>query len=191
MLDLLLFYDKIVLYKKINMNLEIEENFDFEKYVQSIKDLKIEKFLGKIENTRHIRFLSIAKDLAKNSDFPIFKLGVVIVKQNKIIAKGFNSLKTHPMQKLYNKRRENFTKDLPDHPIHAEMQALNSIKHMDLSNAEMFIVRVGRDGGFKMAKPCDACLTKIYERDLKKIHYTTEEGLITDHLNNKKDKPKI
>ena len=57
-------------------------------------------------STSDYRFYKKAKQVAKISDFKKVHIGCVAVYQGKIIGIGCNTNKTHPLQKYYNKYRE-------------------------------------------------------------------------------------
>lgn len=133
------------------------------------------------QNNKFKHFFNIAKNLSVTSDYERFKLGAMIVLQGKIIARGINSSKTHPVQKKLNKNREE-SDDFSTHPIHAEISTLNKVKHMNLKKAEMFIYHEGPNGNPKLARPCPACMEAIQKSGLKTIHYSTPHGFATEHI---------
>lgn len=128
------------------------------------------------------RFLSIAKGLSLNSEFYGSKVGAIIVQKGKIISKGFNSYKSHPLQKRYNNERTDINDNAP-HYIHAEIDALKRVKDIDLTDAELFVYHIGKNNLQKLARPCAACMTAIKEMGIETIHYSTPEGLATEYIN--------
>ena len=107
------------------------------------------------------KFLMKARHASQLSDFPRQKLGAVMVLGNKIITDGYNTSKTSPVQKEYNKYR-NFAYDtLNNGGIHAEMMCLLRTRYMndiDWSRVCIYIYREKKDGMIGLAKPCEACL---------------------------------
>lgn len=53
------------------------------------------------------QYFKKAKEISKNSDFNKIHIGCIAVYQGNIIGVGYNSNKTHPVQKYYNKYRNN------------------------------------------------------------------------------------
>lgn len=135
---------------------------------------------------KYKRFLDLARCAALFSDFEKTKIGTVITIQGKVVARGFNSSKTHPIQKKQNTNRTNFHDD-DRHNTHSEIAAMNNAKDIDLSKAEMHIYHIGRNGKQKMARPCAGCMEMIKSKGIKTIHYSTPDGFATEFL--KKDKP--
>jgi len=111
-----------------------------------------------------------------------YHIGCVVVEKGKIISSGFNSTKTHPIQKTYNIER--FTSDATPHTLHAEISALSHVINKDVNwdNVELYIYREFRNGNVALAKPCKSCMKLIKELGIKKIHYTTYDGYCTEIL---------
>ena len=128
------------------------------------------------------RFLNIARSTAISSQYDRYRLGAVITLKGKVIARGFNAAKSHPTQKKFNRNREDF-EDVPNHFLHAEISALNKLKGVDLSKAEMFVYHVGPSNNQKMARPCAGCMEAIKSSGIKKIHYSTPDGFAQEYLN--------
>ena len=103
--------------------------------------------------------------------------------KNQVLAVGFNTNKTHPIQKKYNRYRKmeyGFSEPMPK--LHAEMSCLMQIKNMDLdfSKVELYIYRENRDGNLAISRPCAACMKMIDKLGIKKIHYTTDGGFANE-----------
>ena len=50
-------------------------------------------------------FFAKAKLASKLSDYPRYHIGCVVAYKKQILSVGFNTVKTHPIQKIYNKER--------------------------------------------------------------------------------------
>lgn len=110
-----------------------------------------------------------AIDLAKTSDYPQHKLGAIVTKKNgRIIAKGVNQAKTHPMQAKYAKRSGGHRMYL-----HAEIAALVKCREQPHT---LYVARHRRDGNVGIAKPCEVCMEAIREAGVKRIVYTKSIG---------------
>jgi deoxycytidylate deaminase len=92
---------------------------------------------------------------------------------------GFNSYKTHPLQKKFGSNSESIH-------IHAELDAI--IKAIrweasqagarykditDLSKYRLSVARVLNDGTPSIAKPCSGCLKAIASFNIKEMEWTT------------------
>lgn len=132
------------------------------------------------------RFFGLAKNVSTLSDFKQFHLGCIITYKNKIVSDGFNTTKTSPMQKKYNKLRDyNNNFDIPNNgACHAEMVALLRSKDMDIdwSKAELYIYRQHKNGNLAMSRCCSACMQAIKDRGIRRIAYTTEDGVAFERI---------
>jgi deoxycytidylate deaminase len=134
-------------------------------------------------NHRFQKFLNIAKTQSEISNYYKYKLGAVLVIKGRVIARGYNSAKSHPIQKRYNMERLNMEHDSAPHHLHAEMEVLTKARGVDLRNAEIFVYHINAHGDQKMARPCAACMKAIKEHGVCVIHYSTPDGFATEYLN--------
>lgn len=103
--------------------------------------------------------------------------------KNHILSVGYNTNKTHPIQKKYNKYRDmEYDGIEPSSGLHAEMMALLGLKDMDIdySKVKLYIYREDNDGKLRNCRPCEACMELIDRMGIKKIFYTTENGYATE-----------
>lgn len=123
-----------------------------------------------------------AKICSKNADYSggnKAQIGCVIAYKGSILAKGWNTNKTHSAQAYYNKWRFKACENnyLPD-KCHSEVAALTKIKYLDIdmSKVHIYIYREHKDGSLACARPCRACYAAIKEMGIKNIHYTNEDS---------------
>jgi deoxycytidylate deaminase len=118
------------------------------------------------------RFFRYAKNIAEMSDFEKQKMGCVVVYKKQVLSTGFNTTKTHPMQKIYNKYR--FEEDSP-HKLHAEINALLSLRNADIdwSKVKVFVYRKSNNGRGALARPCPSCMAYMKKLGIKHIYYST------------------
>lgn len=114
-------------------------------------------------------------------------MGAVISYKGTLLAKGFNTDRTHTDQAKYNRWRykECGNNYLPS-KSHAEMMALSKIKYLDIdfSKVHIYVYRELRDGKLGMARPCPACMAAIKKLGIKNIHYTTDSGYAAERIEN-------
>ena len=79
---------------------------------------------------KDIRMLKHALDVSDMSDFPKYHIGCVVALKGKVLNASFNSEKTHPLQKIFNKQR--FSCDNTPHSLHAEIHALAPLQNEDI-----------------------------------------------------------
>lgn len=114
------------------------------------------------------KILNIAADIAKNLVDQKYKIAAIITdKRNKILSIGWNSYsKSHPLQFRWAKKNHN------NHRIflHAEISAI--VRCKEGVPYHIYIARVNRKGGVRLAKPCPICEMAIQDVGIKKVIYT-------------------
>lgn len=127
------------------------------------------------------RFFQLAKNASTFSDFPKQKLGAVIVYKNKVLSVGWNTSKTIPMQRKFNKYR-NFDPETAVNSAHAEMIALDRLlkqyDNVDFSRCSIFVWRNYKDGSPALARPCPACEHALREIGITDVYYTGRNSFI-------------
>ena len=123
-------------------------------------------------------FFYIAKKVSELSTFhrKNVKIGCLIVSGHRIISSGYNSDKTNPIQKKYNRLR--FSEETP-HRLHAEISALLPLlnnKDIDFSKVKIFTYREKADHSLGKSRPCKSCMALIKDLGIKHIYYTTDDG---------------
>lgn len=126
--------------------------------------------------TRDEKYMAFAKRLAVNNPMKM-KLAACLVIRNEVISVGFNSEKSHPMQKRFSKNSESIFK-------HAEVDAIvGALRHIDsdlLKRSTLYVFRVKKknkgdmtwvDG---MAEPCSGCKKAIEHFGIRKVVYSTD-----------------
>lgn len=162
-------------------------------------EIDVEDLIPDQDISHHVklnRFLNIAKNLSLMSQFDIYRFGAVISYKNKVIATGFNTPKSHPMQKHYNDKFKHFIHMNPQYGMHAEIAAIHELKQLmkttevDIKKLELTIYRSGKDGHSKMGRPCAGCMAAIKEIGIPVVNYTTPYGIATELILDKKLKVK-
>ena len=113
------------------------------------------------------------------SDYNRVHIGAVAIYKNQVLSVGYNTNKTHPLQKKYNRYRHMYYSSVEPMPkLHAEMMCLLNIKDMDIdfSKVELYIYREDKNGNLAICRPCRACMKMIDDLGIKKIYYTTDGG---------------
>lgn len=133
----------------------------------------------------HNKYFIMAKNASTFSDFyKQHHLGCVMIYKGKPICVSWNTLKTNPIQKEYNKYR-NFEIESPNNgSLHAEMVGLVKTKNMDIdwSRVEVYIYREHKNGNAAIACPCPACERAMRDRGIRHIYYTTECGTAYERI---------
>ena len=119
-------------------------------------------------NDKHIEH---AKNQALKSTSK-YRLGAVIVQGSYAISSGFNNMcKTHPLMHQYNPNRHKFATG-----THAEVQAMIGVERQHIRGADLYVVRVLKNGSLTMAKPCLICQRVMEAMGIRNVYYTTANG---------------
>lgn len=113
------------------------------------------------------------------------RIGCIICYKGTILAKGWNTDKTHTVQDRYNKwRYKNPDGHYLPSKLHAEASCINKIKYLDIdmSKVHVFVYRETRDGKLAMSRPCPACMHAIKDLGIKNVHYTTNLGYAEEKI---------
>jgi tRNA(Arg) A34 adenosine deaminase TadA len=132
----------------------------------------------------HLCFTA-ARDLPKVAGARVV---AALVYKNKVVAWGYNSKKTHPLQGKFGRNRDSIY-------LHAEIDAIkngiselacraNTSKHyVDVSELSRYTLYVARAKCaphnkqimlFGEAKPCEGCMEAIEHFNLKRVVYTAD-----------------
>lgn len=140
--------------------------------------------------SKDAHLFKLARECSFKSDYSgcgRARIGCVVAYRGTVLAKGFNTDRTHTDQAKFNKWRykKQTNNYLPD-KCHAELMALTKIKFLDIdfSKVHIYVYRELRDGTLAMARPCPACLAAIKEMGIKNIHYTTDCGVAAERITN-------
>lgn len=120
-----------------------------------------------------------ARNASLSSDFGCCALGAAAVYCGKLLAVGWNSHKTHPVQARYNSLR-GFDGYYYKSTIHAEMMVINKIKYLDINfNKVKFFVWRGKDMP-RISKPCAACEQALRDLGIKHVYYTGNNSFVEE-----------
>lgn len=138
------------------------------------------------------KYLNIAREVARLSDYTRCHTGCIIVYKRTIISSGCNSSKTHTMQQRLNSERDFDRMQYPA-KLHAELSAILKLLHnkddINWKKVNIFIYRIKKDSFGKetygLAKPCASCKKIINMLGIRNIYYTSENGYIHEAINGK------
>lgn len=89
------------------------------------------------------------------------------------VSVGLNSLRNDPRY---------VQSDLPDgiksthYSTHAEVAAMRRARG-GVENGTLYVVRVNNQGDRRLSMPCSRCMPKIIKAGIKKVIFTTEDGI--------------
>jgi tRNA(Arg) A34 adenosine deaminase TadA len=118
---------------------------------------------------------------SSRSTFGRVKIGAIVLsKCGTTLGYGHNQRKTHPRQYAANMR---VGKQIENPCIHAEIAALNDLDDHAwyytgyTTPHTIYVARLDRNGKWANCRPCAACHSEIVAAGIKRVVYTTEEGV--------------
>lgn len=135
-------------------------------------------------NDAHL--FAVARECMLKADYNgSARIGCIAVYKGSILAKGYNTYRTHTEQARYNKWRykDEGNNYLPQR-LHAELSVLRKIKYLDIdfSKVKFYIYRETKDGHLGMARPCPACMAALKQFKVVKIAYSTNDGFAREEI---------
>lgn len=103
-----------------------------------------------------------------------------LIYRGKVVNFGINSDKTSPMQNKYRLRTElKYIENFIDKE-HSEVNCLRKVdENINFDKCELVIISKKRDGDFRLARPCEVCMSAIKDFGISKIYYTNKNGTFT------------
>ena len=139
-------------------------------------------------NKTDAHLFQLARECSLKSDYTgggRAHIGAIVSYKGTVLAKGWNSDKTHTQQSKYNvyRYKDCGNNYLPE-KSHAELMAINKIKYLDIdfSKVKLFVYREFRDGHLANCRPCPSCMAAARKLGIKHIYYTTNDGYCREEL---------
>jgi deoxycytidylate deaminase len=151
---------------------ECFENYDTDSSTSSFSSSSHDAYRQRHIGMRDQRFASIALDEASKSTL-LMQHGCIAVLNGKIIAKGYNNIRSHSKDGLLNFRK--------CCSAHAEISVLHKICINDLpkkivQKLVLYIVRRSRSGDMAESAPCLHCTMRMKKLNIKAIVFSNSEG---------------
>ena len=109
---------------------------------------------------------ALARTMAEKS-ISRFRLGAVLAKKNQVISTGYNDMsKTHTLMQKYN-RNKSWAPGL-----HAEVDACIGVPWADLYGADLYVVRILKNGDLAISRPCRICQRFITDVGIRRVYYS-------------------
>lgn len=129
-------------------------------YESSYSATKTHRYSGKVR-----RYMDLAKRMAQQSAFPDYRHGAVLVKGS--------VRNTATNKNNYCSFGSRFQKDHDGRTtLHAELGAILGVDRSITEGATVYVARIGREGKYKISKPCPMCHAALKHVGVKKVVYT-------------------
>ena len=122
------------------------------------------------ESTKRIqRAFSLAKKAALRSTYGNIKHGALLFSAGRVLQTSYNKINYSSFGMRF---RGPYTGVAT---AHAEIGAVFGISRNLTGGADVFVARVGKNGSFKLSKPCDMCTQILKFVGIKRVFYTIQE----------------
>jgi len=121
-------------------------------------------------NGKVARFMSLAKNIAGQSEFPDFRHGAILVKGGSIFSTSPNKDSFCP----FGARFRNDDEQPGRATVHAEIGAILGLARSITDGATLYVARIGKAGEFRMSKPCQMCESTLRHVGIKRVIYTID-----------------
>ena len=119
-------------------------------------------------NGKVARFMSLAKNVARQSEFSDYRHGAILVK-------GGSILSTSPDKDSFcsfGARFRNGYHQPGRATLHAEIGAILGLARTTTDGATLYVARIGKADEFRMSKPCQMCESTLRHVGIKRVIYT-------------------
>jgi deoxycytidylate deaminase len=111
------------------------------------------------------RYMELARRVAHQSEFPDYRHGAILVKGS-IRNTSFNKDNYCAFGSRFQKEHAGKT------TLHAELGAIIGMDRHITDGATLYVARVGREGDYKLSKPCSMCHQALKHVGVKRVVYT-------------------
>jgi len=117
---------------------------------------------------RNSRYFNIARKAALCSEQSDYKHGAVLIKGGSIINTSCNKNRLASFGSRFCKDHDGVA------TLHAELGAILGIDRNITEGASLYVARVGKDGSFRISKPCSMCTAAMEYVGIKRVCWTID-----------------
>jgi len=117
-------------------------------------------------------YLELARRIALQATYGGIKHGAVLVKGGSIINVSYNKENFCSFGNRFRKSTEGKA------TLHAELGCVLNLDRSITQGTNIYVVRVGKNGDFRLSKPCNMCEAALRHVGVKRAFYTTNDETI-------------
>jgi deoxycytidylate deaminase len=118
---------------------------------------------------RNSRYFNVARKAALCSEQSDYKHGAVVVKGGSVINTSCNKNRLASFGSRFCKEHDGIA------TLHAELGAILGLDRTVTEGATLYVARVGKDGGFRLSKPCSMCTAAMKHVGIKRVYWTIDD----------------
>ena len=119
---------------------------------------------------RNARYFNTARKTALCSEQSDYKHGAVLVKGGSIINTSCNKNRLVSFGSRFCQDYDGIA------TLHAELGAILGLDRTVTEGATLYVARVGKDGGFRLSKPCSMCHAAMTYVGIKRVYWTIDDN---------------
>tara|TARA_B000000557_G_scaffold85451_1_gene68701 strand:- start:1903 stop:2337 length:435 start_codon:yes stop_codon:yes gene_type:complete len=119
---------------------------------------------------RHRRYIEAARKTAEDSTFPDYRHGALLVRGGSILNSAYNKNSHIGWANRFR------AKSCGHATHHAELGAILGIDRAKSSGADVYVVRIGKNGELKLSQPCLMCQSVLAHMGVKRVYYSIDEN---------------
>ena len=119
---------------------------------------------------RNARYFNIARKTALCSAQTDYKHGAVLVKGGSVINTSCNKNRLVSFGSRFCTEHDGIA------TLHAELGAILGLDRTVTEGATLYVARVGKDGGFRLSKPCSMCTAAMSHVGIKRVYWTIDDN---------------
>jgi deoxycytidylate deaminase len=119
---------------------------------------------------RNARYFNIARKTALCSAQTDYKHGAVLVKGGSVINTSCNKNRLVSFGARFCTEHDGIA------TLHAELGAILGLERTVTEGATLYVARIGKDGGYRLSKPCSMCTAAMQHVGIKRVFWSIDNN---------------
>ena len=119
---------------------------------------------------RNARYFNIARKTALCSAQTDYKHGAVLVKGGSVISTSCNKNRLVSFGSRFCTEHDGIA------TLHAELGAILGLDRTVTEGATLYVARIGKDGGYRLSKPCSMCTAAMQHVGIKRVFWSIDNN---------------
>jgi deoxycytidylate deaminase len=119
---------------------------------------------------RNARYFNLARKVALCSAQTDYKHGAVLVKGGSVINTSCNKNRLVSFGSRFCTEHDGIA------TLHAELGAILGLDRTVTEGATLYVARIGKDGGYRLSKPCSMCSAAMLHVGIKRVFWSIDNN---------------
>ena len=116
---------------------------------------------------RQERYFELARRISHQSDYGCYHHGAILIKGGSVINASSNKSNFCSFGARFR------SPSTGNATLHAELGSVLGVDRSRTQNADIYVVRVNKNGKFRMSKPCPMCENAMRYCGVSRVYYST------------------